>query len=120
MTHTDAQLEAELAHVFAPLDKRALGLAMGVVAAVLLSLVTLASMIVDPNGAFPLGLLSQFFYGYSVSTVGILIGAAWAFITGFVWGWFLAICRNFVLALWLMVVRVRSDLSATRGFLDHM
>lgn len=120
MTHSDAQLEAELAHVFAPLDKRALGLAMGLVGAALLSLMTLVSMIADPNGEFPLGLLGQFFYGYSVSVGGLVIGAAWAFITGFVWGWFLAICRNFVLALWLMVVRVRSDLSATRGFLDHM
>ncbi len=120
MTNVDAQLEAELTQVFAPLDKRALGLAMGMVGALLLSIVTLTSMLLDPNGEFPLALLGQYFYGYSVSAVGLLVGAAWAFFTGFVWGWFLAICRNFILALWLMVVRVRSDQVAARGFLDHI
>lgn len=120
MIHDDLELESTLAHVFAPLDKRALGLAFGLVCAMLIGAVTIVSMVIDPDGRFPLGLLSEFFYGYSVSVSGALIGAAWAFATGFVWGWFLAICRNFVLALWLMVVRVRSDLSATREFLDHI
>lgn len=120
MTKFDPELEAALALVFAPLDKRALGLAFGVTAALLVALLTVISIFVDPNGTFPLALLGQYFYGYTVSPVGALIGAGWALVSGFAWGWFFAICRNFVLALWLMVVRVRSDLSAARGFLDHM
>lgn len=120
MTNDDQELESTLAHVFAPLDKRALGLSLGLVCALLISAVTIVAVIIDPDGRFPLRLIGEFFYGYSVSMPGALIGAAWAFVTGFVWGWFLAICRNFVLALWLMVVRVRSDLSTTREFLDHI
>ena len=49
-----------------------------------------------------------------------LIGGAWMFFIGFVWGWFLAFCRNLVLAIWLISVHVRADVAASRVFLDHI
>lgn len=113
-------LDQQLAHVFAPLDKRALGLALGIVTALVLAFVTIISFVVDPQQRFPLALLNQFFFGYEVSLGGAFIGAAWGFVTGFFWGWFLAFTRNLVLAVWLMTVRVRADLAASRTFLDHI
>ena len=46
-----------------------------------------------------LQLLSQYFFGYSVSFVGSFIGMIYGFVTGFVLGWFIAIIYNAV--LWL-------------------
>jgi hypothetical protein len=114
------ELERALASMFAPLDKRALGVAFGVALALSVALATVLSMVLDPQHRLPLILLDQYFFGYTVSATGALVGAAWGFVTGFVWGWFLAFCRNLVLAIWLMTVRVRADLSSTRGFLDDI
>ena len=46
-----------------------------------------------------LGLLDQFFIGYSVSLVGSLIGAAYAFVIGYVGGLFIAWVYNLVVSL---------------------
>jgi len=116
----ESVLDHDLALVFSPLDKRALGIALGVLLAVITAALTLLSLVFDPEGRVPLVLLREFFWGYEVSLRGALIGASWALFTGFVWGWFLAFTRNLVLALWLIGVRVRADLSASRTFLDHI
>lgn len=120
MTRHATALDHDLALVFAPLDKRALGLSLGVLLAILTGLLTVLSMSLDPDGRVPLALLREFFWGYEVSLRGAFIGAAWAFFTGFVWGWFLAFTRNLILAIWLIAVRVRADVSASRTFLDHI
>ena len=120
MTSPKNDLNQQLALVFAPLDKRALGIALGSVVAVLVLLLTFASMVLDPGGRFPLTLLDEYFTGYDVSLTGALIGAAWGFVVGFMWGWFLAFSRNLVLAIWLLAVSVRANLSSSRTFLDHI
>jgi hypothetical protein len=43
-----------------------------------------------------LGLLGQFFIGYRVTFVGSLIGFAYAFVTGFVIGYFVARIYNWI------------------------
>jgi len=113
-------VERRLALAFAPLDKRALGLAFGTALALLIALVTAVSLVADPTHRFPLELLAQYFAGYSVSAVGIVVGALWGFATGFFWGWFIAFARNFVLAVWLMTIRIRADFATQRDFLDHI
>ena len=120
MTIQDPAIERQLALVFAPLDKRALGFGFGAAFALLLVIATLVSMTVDPGQRFPLWILNEFFYGYTVSWTGAIVGAAWAFATGFFWGWFAAFARNLVYALWLMTLRIRSDFSTSRDFLDHI
>ena len=120
MTIPSPEVERQLVLAFAPLDKRALGLAFGVAFAILFAGITAVALVLDPNGAFPLGLLNQYFYGYEVTPIGILVAAAWGFVTGFFWGWFAAFARNFVLAVWLMTLRIRSDFDNSRDFLDHI
>jgi hypothetical protein len=46
-----------------------------------------------------LSLLGQFFIGYQVSFLGSLIGFAYAFVTGFVIGYFLARIYNYIVDL---------------------
>lgn len=113
-------IEREVALVFAPLDKRALGMALGVCTALMIIVVTALSAALDPAETFPIHLLARFFYGYSRSLTGATAGAFWGFVTGFCWGWFLAFARNFVLAFWLMIMRVRDDMASSRVFLDHI
>ena len=44
-----------------------------------------------------LQLLSQYFFGYSVSFLGSFIGMVYGFVTGYVLGWFIAFVYNAVL-----------------------
>lgn len=113
-------IERQLMLAFAPLDKRALGIAFGAASALLVASATALSLLLDPAQRFPLHLLGEYFGGYRVSLAGIFVGGAWAFGTGFCWGWFLAFARNLVLAIWLLVVRIRADFSTRRDFLDHI
>ena len=113
-------LERRLALAFAPLDKAALGLGFAAASAVAVATLTILSLLRDPTHRFPLELLDEYFYGFSVSWSGALIGAGWAALAGFCWGWFLAFARNLFLAIWLMTLRVKHDLQTSREFLDHL
>ena len=113
-------LPSELLLAFAPLDKAAFGAALGVAVGLLVFFVTVGTMYVPRADRPYLGLLSVYFRGYSVSWVGALIGAFWGAVMGFVFGWFLAFCRNLMVAISLFVIRSRAELSQTRDFLDHI
>ena len=106
--------------LFAPLDKRAFGIAIGTVTALGLLLVTLAQVALDPDPAPHLFLLAQYFPGYTVTYGGALLGSGWAFVTGFCAGWFTAFIRNLVLALSLFFLRSKAELADSRDFLDHI
>jgi hypothetical protein len=113
-------LEQELLLAFAPLHKRAFGMAVGSAEAVAIALFTVAGVLRDPEGHGPLGLLGEYLAGYGVSWAGVAIGAAWCFFVGFVAGWFVAFARNLAVAVWMFAVRTRAELRATRDFLDHI
>jgi hypothetical protein len=108
-----------LAQAFAPMHKRALGVAVGLTAALLVFAVTVFHVIAVPSDA-PLDLLSQYFYGYTGTWRGAFIGAWWGFVAGFAAGWFLAFVRNFALAIWMFIVRAKASLAQGSDFLDHI
>ncbi|MBA2291810.1 MAG: hypothetical protein H0W15_05060 [Gemmatimonadales bacterium] len=112
--------EPELALLFEPLHKRALGLGVGFAAALVMFLVTAVPLATGTADALPLYLVAQYFNGYSVTWTGALVGAAWAGFVGFVAGWFVAFCRNAVLGVRLVVLRARAEYLQTRDFLDHI
>jgi hypothetical protein len=120
MTTPAPDLERQLALVFLPLDKRAMGFGFGAAFVFLLASATVMSMLLDPEQRLPIGLLRAYFYGYSPTVLGLFIGSAWAFAAGFFWGWFTAFARNLVYAIWLMTLRIRTDFSTSRDFLDHV
>jgi hypothetical protein len=120
LADADDALSATVLLAFAPLHKRAFGVAIGTAVGLALLLANVASLVLDPAGRLDLSLLAQYFAGYSVSWTGAIVGAGWGFIVGFVAGWFTAFVRNLVLATWLLVVRARAELAATGDFLDHI
>ena len=118
--HRDEALPPAVALAFAPLHKRAFGMAIGLALGLLIFVATAVQLLRAPGEGVVLWLLSNYFAGYTVSWGGAFIGFAWGFVTGFVVGWFIAFCRNLVIAISLLVIRARSELSQTADFLDHI
>lgn len=114
------QLPEDVVLAFLPLHKRAFGLAVGMASALSVAGITALHILIRPQPAIDLSPLAEYFYGYSVSWPGMFVGAFWAFLSGFVAGWFCAFCRNLVLATQLFIGRTRAELAATRDFLDHI
>ena len=107
--------------LFMPIDKRAFGTAIGVASAVMLAASTIAVFASgDADMTKGLGLLSNYFSGYSVSLTGAVAGALWAFAAGFAVGWLIAFTRNLSLAVSLFLIRSRAELGETSDFLDHI
>jgi len=120
MTDTDDALPTDLQLAFLPLHKRALGMAIGIATGLSAFLITAIMLLRNPPESADLLLLAEYFYGYTVSWPGAFIALAWGFVAGFVAGWFVAFSRNFILAASLWLGRTRSELDATRDFLDHI
>jgi hypothetical protein len=116
----DVPADVVLRRAFAPWHKRALGVAVGLTAAIVTAGATVFHVVAAPPGAPNLALLGEFYFGYTVTWPGVLIGAWWSFVVGFTSGWFIAFCVNFFQATWLLVVKARNDLSQTSDFLDHI
>jgi hypothetical protein len=98
-------VEEELTRVFMRIDRVALGLATGVMGGVGLFAATLALVfkggpLIGPT----LGLLGQYFPGYSVTMVGSLIGLFYGFISGFAAGWLFAALRNAIMFVSLVAI----------------
>lgn len=113
-------LPPSVALAFAPLHKRAFGIAIGVVCGLTIFLLTVAYLLRDPENGVGLALLAQYFKGYSVTWAGAFVGFFWGFVVGFVGGWFVAFCRNLVIAASIFIIRAKSELNQTRDFLDHI
>lgn len=118
--NTEERLIPALELAFAPLHKAAFGTATGVAGALLLAGLTIVKILSPRAADFPLGLLSEYFAGYSASWGGVLVGAVWGFTVAFVAGWFVAFCRNLALAIVAFSYRTRAEISQTREFLDHI
>lgn len=109
-----------LALAFAPLHKRAFGLAVGLASGLVIFAITVIYMMQMPVEELRLALLREYFYGYRVSWTGAFIGFGWGMFTGFVAGWFVAFTRNFAVAVSVFLVRAKAELRETRDFLDHI
>jgi hypothetical protein len=109
-----------VALAFAPVHKRALGVAVGTVLGLALFAVTVFHVVLRPVNAPDIGLVGQYFYGFEVSWKGAFVGLFWGFVTGFVGGWFVAFTRNFITALKVFTLRTKAELAQTKHFLDHI
>lgn len=121
MNERQDTLPEPVLQAFAPLHKLAMGVAWGTVLSGLIFLMTVALLLkggehVGPN----LGLLGQFFIGYTVTWTGALVGLLWGFAAGFVLGWGFALTRNLTLWVWLMIIRSRAEMEQYGDFLDHL
>jgi len=110
-----------LALACAPVHKRALGIAVGLVTGLFVFGLTAFHIALQPTGeGLNVALLAQYFYGYEVSWKGSAIGFGWGFVTGFVMGWFVAFVRNFVVTSVTFALMTEEDFARTRRFLDHI
>jgi protoporphyrinogen oxidase len=101
----EAILEEETARVFMRVDRVALGLAAGVVSGLGLFAATFALVLIGGPVVGPiLGLLGQYFPGYTVTSLGSLLGLFYGFLVGFVGGWLFAALRNAIMFLYLLAV----------------
>jgi hypothetical protein len=106
---------------FPKLDRVALGLSGGLTAGLALLLATLVLLVRDdPGGGLTLGLLGQYFPGYSVTWTGSLAGFGYAFGTGFAAGWLFALLRNTAVLVYLAAVRQGAERSHLRRLLDYL
>jgi hypothetical protein len=113
----------ELYWAFAPIDKLAVGVALGITCGLGLFLLTAYHVMLLEGSNEPqpnLWLLEHYFVGYTVTWGGALIGFFWGLVVGFVVGWFAAFLRNLFTALYTFGVRARADLKNTEDFLDHI
>jgi hypothetical protein len=117
------EADAQLVYAFAPIHKLALGVASGIVMGLMLLFITLVALTInhgDGSRALYLGLLENYFAGYSVSIAGAFIGLFWGFMVGFVTGFFCAFVRNLTISLVIFALRTKAELTQTTDFLDHI
>jgi hypothetical protein len=106
--------------VLAPVHKVALGVAVGAVCGAAVFVLTAFHVVLKPQKALDIGLLSEYLTGYSVSWAGAFVGLFWGVLIGFVAGWFVAFVRNLVIAIRVLTIKGRADLAQSRDFLDHI
>ncbi len=109
-----------IAQSLAKLDGLALGISLGILFGLIIFfatniLIIKGGDIVGPN----LVLLNQYFIGYEITFTGSLIGLIYGFVSGFVLGWLIAFLRNFIVAVYLHILKVKSNMSAVNDYIDN-
>jgi hypothetical protein len=111
----DAVVDRALQTAFAKLDRVALGLSLGLVGGLGLFLATLILVLRGGPVVGPtLGLLGQYFPGYTVSAWGTGLGFVYGFAAAFAAGWLFAFLRNAIVFLYIALVRRRAELQLLR------
>ena len=114
-------IEDVLVHVFAKLDRRAFGIALGTVTALVLFLATLALVVKGGTTVGPhLALLGQYFPGYRVTVGGSFLGLGYGFVAGFAVGWLFALIRNVTFFFYEVAIRRRAESGPFGRFLDSL
>lgn len=117
---TDDPAEQIIVQSLARLDGIALGISIGLLGGLAIFVTTnfliwKGGDVIGPN----LSLLSQFFPGFEVSELGSLIGFFYGFISGFCLGWLTASLRNFAMAIYIHILKLKSSLAAVNDSIDR-
>jgi protoporphyrinogen oxidase len=116
----DQLVQTVVRQAFAKLDRVALGVSIGSTAGVLLFLATLVLVLKAGDVIGPrLGLLSQYFPGYTVTPEGAALGLLYGFAVGFAGGWLVAALRNAALFLYLAVSQHRAERQILKRLLEY-
>lgn len=100
---------------------RAFGVAVGSVAALGLLVATLVLVVKGGEVVGPhLGLVGQYVPGYSVTWPGAVVGAAYAFVLGFGFGWAFAVLRNAAVHTYMRFVYTRAEHHVASDLLDRL
>jgi protoporphyrinogen oxidase len=116
----DQLVQTVVRQAFTKLDRVALGVSVGSTAGVLLFLATLVLVLKAGDVIGPrLGLLSQYFPGYTVTPEGAALGLLYGFAVGFAGGWLVAALRNATLFLYLAVSQHRAERQILKRLLEY-
>jgi len=116
----DQLVQTVVRQAFTKVDRVALGLSIGSTAGVLLFLATLVLVLRGGDIIGPrLGLLSQYFPGYTVTPEGAALGLLYGFAVGFAGGWFVAVLRNTALFLYLALSQHRAERQILKRLLEY-
>jgi hypothetical protein len=104
----------------AKLDALAFGISLGVLFGLIIFVATnflvwKGGEEIGPN----LALLSHYFIGYEVTPFGSLSGFVYGFLGGFVIGSVIAVLRNFIVAAYVFILKLKSSMSAVNDFIDN-
>jgi len=106
---------------FARIDSVALGVSLGTVAGGLLFLATAILLLKGGPVVGPtLGLLDNYLLGYTVTWSGAFLGLAQAWIGGFVLGYLIALCRNWIIDAYGYIIRRAAEAKESRDMLDKV
>jgi protoporphyrinogen oxidase len=113
--------DAVLMRILSRLDKAALAGAVGVTCGAVLFLVTLVAILqADPFLTENLGLISEFFAGYTVTPGGAFLGLIHGLIWGGVLGWLFAYLHNLAIGLYSRFVLRQVFRDTMRDLLDYI
>jgi protoporphyrinogen oxidase len=115
----EAAITDAVAPAFAKLDRIALGVSVGTAFGLVMFLMTILALL-DRTGATPnLGLLGQFFLGYTATWTGSIVGLVYGLGVGFLTGWIFALIRNITVFGYMAAVHHRAERQALRRVLDY-
>lgn len=110
-----------IVETFARLDPLALGVSLGSVTGVLLFLATVILLLKGGPVIGPrLGLLGNFFFGYQVTWTGAFLVMVQGAIGGFILGYLIAVCRNWIIDSYGYIIRRTAEAKASRDMLDKV
>lgn len=108
-----------LIQTIAKIDRSAFGIAIGVVFGTGIFFATNFLILKGGERIGPtLTLLNQYFYGYSVTFTGSLVGLFYGFAAGFALGWLMAFVRNFLIIIYLHIAKFKGRIVAVNNFID--
>ena len=120
MSNQPDNSEKLLMGAFARVDQKALGFALGVWAGTALFLATIILVLKDGYPVGPtLGLLSQYFPGYTVTWTGSLVGLLYGFVSGFSTGWLIAFLRNSCIFAFIHITKLKSEMHSLNDYIDN-
>jgi len=103
------------------IDPIALGVALGLVSGAWVFLPTVTLVIRGgENVGVNLSLLSQYFFGYSVTMPGAVLGFLQGAVAGFVAGYVFALMRNMLVHAYVKYIRRRAEQELLSDLLDRM
>ena len=104
----------------AKLDRLALGISLGTLFGLLIFIATNVLILKGGDTIGPkLALLGQYFAGYDVTFYGSLVGLTYGLIVGFILGWLIAALRNFIVSVYVHLLKVRGNMSAVSDYIDN-
>lgn len=122
-TNNNAELDTTekiIVQSLAKLDGLALGISLGTLFGLVIFFATNILIIKGGDVVGPrLVLLNQYFIGYEITFAGSLIGLFYGFVSGFILGWLIAFLRNFVISIYLHIVKLKSSMSAVNDYIDN-